>query len=108
MSIVQRSRNYGSVDLNFNEKEKGGRSRVSFSASLKSLAVNSFRKISYIADSLFTFCISSQTSLIPFSIPINCYGPQFPDSSVGKESACNAGDPGSIPGLGRSPGEGIG
>ena len=32
----------------------------------------------------------------------------FPDSSVGKESACNAGDPGSIPGLGRSSGEGIG
>ena len=32
----------------------------------------------------------------------------FPDSSVGKESACNAGDPGLIPGLGRSPGEGIG
>ena len=29
----------------------------------------------------------------------------FPDSSVGKEPACNAGDPGSIPGLGRSPGE---
>ena len=32
----------------------------------------------------------------------------FPYSSVGKESTCNAGDPGSIPGLGRSPGEGIG
>ena len=32
----------------------------------------------------------------------------FPDSSVDKESACNAGDPGSIPGLGRSPGEGKG
>ena len=31
-----------------------------------------------------------------------------PCSSVGKESACNAGDPGSIPGLGRSPGEGNG
>ena len=29
-------------------------------------------------------------------------------SSVGKESACNAGDPGSIPGSGRSAGEGIG
>ena len=29
----------------------------------------------------------------------------FPHSSVGKESTCNAGDPGSIPGLGRSPGE---
>ena len=26
----------------------------------------------------------------------------FPDSSVGKDSACNARDPGSIPGLGRS------
>ena len=32
----------------------------------------------------------------------------FPDSSVGKESTCSAGDPGSIPGLGRSPGEGKG
>ena len=32
----------------------------------------------------------------------------FPDSSAGKESACNAGESGSIPGLGRSPGEGIG
>ena len=32
----------------------------------------------------------------------------FPDSSVGKEFTCNAGDPGSIPKLGRSTGEGIG
>ena len=32
----------------------------------------------------------------------------FPHSSVGKESTFNAGDPGLIPGLGRSPGEGIG
>ena len=32
----------------------------------------------------------------------------FPDSSVGKESACNAGDPGLIPESGRSTGEGIG
>ena len=32
----------------------------------------------------------------------------FPDSSVGKEFACNAGDPSSIPGLGSSSGEGIG
>ena len=31
-----------------------------------------------------------------------------PDSSVGKESTCNAGDSSSIPGLGRSTGEGIG
>ena len=32
----------------------------------------------------------------------------FPDSSVSKESTCNAGDPSSIPGLGRFAGEGIG
>ena len=32
----------------------------------------------------------------------------FPGISAGKESACDAGDPGLIPGLGRSPGEGIG
>ena len=32
----------------------------------------------------------------------------FPDSLVGKESACNAGDPGLIPGSGRSTGEAIG
>ena len=30
----------------------------------------------------------------------------FPSSLVGKESVCNAGDPGLIPGLGRYPGEG--
>ena len=39
-------------------------------------------------------------------IPLNEMG--FTDSSVGKESACNAEDPGLIPGLGRYPGEGIG
>ena len=32
----------------------------------------------------------------------------FPDRSVGKESACNAGDPGSIPGSGKCPREGKG
>ena len=37
---------------------------------------------------------------------MQCLG--FLHSSVGKEAACNAGDPGSIPGSGRSPGEGNG
>ena len=32
----------------------------------------------------------------------------FPGSKVGKKSTCNAGDPDSIPGSGRSAGEGIG
>ena len=34
--------------------------------------------------------------------------PGFPGSSAGKESACNTGDPSSIPGSGRSAGEGMG
>ena len=39
-------------------------------------------------------------------IPVGCFG--FPGGSDGKASACNAGNSGSIPGLGRSPGEGKG
>ena len=35
-------------------------------------------------------------------------GRSFPDSSAGKESTCNAGDPSSILGSGKSAGEGIG
>ena len=41
--------------------------------------------------------------MIPLPEPMD-----FPDRSVGKESACNAGDPSLIPGLRRSAGEGIG
>ena len=41
-----------------------------------------------------------------FCVSIQIVG--FPSSSVGKESACSAGDPGSIPGSGRSPEEGNG
>ena len=41
-----------------------------------------------------------------FSPPVTLIG--SPGSSAGKESTCKAGDPGSIPGLGRSTGEGIG
>ena len=36
------------------------------------------------------------------------HGKGFPGGLDGKASACNAGDPGSIPGSGRSPGEGSG
>ena len=36
---------------------------------------------------------------------VSSAGMGFPGGSDGKESACNAGDPGLIPGLGRSPGE---
>ena len=42
-------------------------------------------------------------NLISFILPMS-----FPNGSDGKESACSAGDPGSVPGLRRSPGEGNG
>ena len=44
--------------------------------------------------------------LLPAHVSSDSWG--FPHSSVGKERACNAGDPGLIPGSGRSPGEGTG
>jgi len=39
---------------------------------------------------------------------LHYFGSHFPCGSAGKESACNVGDLGSVPGLGRSPGEGKG
>ena len=43
-----------------------------------------------------------------FSVAVCVSSVGFPGGSAGKESTCNAGDQGSIPGLGRSPGEGKG
>ena len=43
-----------------------------------------------------------------FSLNLFLHTKGFPHSSVGKESACNAGDLGLIPGSGRFPGEGNG
>ena len=48
--------------------------------------------------------MSVNFNLCCFNMNLLC----FPDSSVGKESTCRAGNPSSIPGLGRSAGEGIG
>ena len=47
-------------------------------------------------------------SLEQFKLVFPSFYLGFPDSSAGKESNCNAGNPGSIPGSGRSPAEGIG
>ena len=44
----------------------------------------------------------------PPSLSFLCPTMGFPESSAGKESTCNVGDLGSIPGSGRSPGEGKG
>ena len=59
--------------------------------------------------SLFFICIYACMDC--WSCPqrqLSCCSHCLPDSSVGEESACNAGDPGSIPGSGRSPGEEVG
>ena len=49
-----------------------------------------------------------QESIPRFLSPSDLYLLGFPDNSVGKDSTCNAGDLRSIPGSGRSAGEGIG
>ena len=49
-----------------------------------------------------------QAAVLCILYPIVLCGVGFPHSSVGKESACNAGDPSSIPEWGRSAAEGIG
>ena len=56
----------------------------------------------YLVQVLFSICKTTQ------EICIRYYYLGFPESSLGRESTYNAGDPGSIPGLGRSIGEGIG
>ena len=55
-----------------------------------------------------TLVLPSDTSDTPVSDELHGSYMGFPDSSVGKESTCNAGDPSSIPRSGRSCGEGIG
>ena len=65
--------------------------RFSFSETLFQIFCSIFSELSFITDNLDTF---------------NIYH-GFPGGSEGKESACSVGDLGSIPGLGRSPGEGM-
>ena len=57
---------------------------------------------------ILVFSVPKGGILSSFIFFIPCPEKGFPDSSVGKEFACNAGDRGSIPGSGRSPGEGKG
>ena len=60
---------------------------------------------------IYLFCLYSFKNLFIYlllAVLGRCYCMGFPSSSDGKASACGAGDPGLIPGLGRSPGEGNG
>ena len=53
------------------------------------------------AGSKFVFPFTSISLPLPSSPTLHLISLNFPHSSVSKESACNAGDPSSIPGLGR-------
>ena len=64
---------------------------------------------SFILQTMYTLSLILRTTLNGSIICIKVVSRRgFPGSSAGKESACNAGNPSSIPGSGRSPGEGIG
>ena len=62
-----------------------------------------FYVLCLVTQSCLTLGWDASTACIP---EMNLF--HFPGSSVGEESACSIGDPGSVPGLGRSPGEGTG
>ena len=57
---------------------------------------------------LYISPLSQRRILIRFYINLYAFNRDFPGGSDGKVSSYNAGDQGSIPGLGRSPGEGNG
>ena len=67
-----------------------------------------FQNTRFMAEAAFLRCGEGgafhESVLRELASPLGKRG--FPGGSEGKESACNAGDPGSVPGLGRSPGEG--
>ena len=68
---------------------------------------------SVVSDSYWPHGLQPTRLLRPWDFPgestgVGCHCLLHPSSSAGNKSACSAGDPGSIPGLGRSPGEGIG
>ena len=65
-------------------------------------------QVSCIAGRFFTNWATREAQHVHFLLSLITLRHRFPPSSVGKESACNAGDLGLIPALGRCPGEGNG
>ena len=76
-----------------------------FAISISSLVKCLLRSLIYFLIMLFAFYVEFSRFFAYFFLFIFVYW-GFPDSSVGEDSTCNAGDLGLIPGLGRSPGGG--
>ena len=74
-------------------------------ANLLSNVLQLFPSILWVLFTILMVSLEAQSFLILMKSSLSL---GFPDSSAGKESTCNAGDRGSIPGSGRSPGEGKG
>ena len=64
-----------------------------------------YREFLYVPTAQFSLLLASYISMVHLSLTNNSMLMDFPGSSDGKASACNAGDLGSIPGSGRSPEE---
>ena len=82
------------------KKEKGN-----YVALPSSVSEVSYSQRHHLKNPIFLFLFFFPRNMLS-TLPSKNMG--FPCGSAGKESACNAGDLGSIPGLGRSPGEGKG
>ena len=96
----------GVVDTTWREGRKGEKGRSAVSFSLKVMSAQ-FLPIESAYMQQNRYCHRGNWEMW-LSIQLGFPEEVFPGDSDGKESACHAGDPGLIPGLGRSPGGGHG
>ena len=89
---------------------KGGEKTLNYSCIAQSFNLHNDLSLSFfffLVEKCSTICIFHPFKIFHSNYHLLSFM-GFPGGSEDKASACNAGDPGSIPGLGRSPGEGNG
>ena len=92
--------------LELNELNKVVGCKINTHKSVAFLYAKNERSEREIKETIPLTITSKRIKYLGINLPKDTKG--FPSSSARKESACNARDPGLIPGLGRSPGEEIG